>query len=1012
MTRNAPKIQRINDFVRKVLADFPVPTQIAAQLIRERVQPLTPLQLDPDTTVLTTLEYNTDNPNAAYTAVVIQSLSLTQAMISNAPAPPGGMLNTTGFSTTAPYFNVVSELPRLMDNRIPAMFNEEFIVSGWIPPRRYEALYLQSEPQVYDPSTQLEISPKAFRQIVHSSHFEHAYDDAITQFWSKHRENYNTLMRIAFTKAYLEQFQEFTLTVAERQLAARAACIGIDKDHDNLRLEDFLAPYRLDPNLTLRVLRIHNSESTDILTITDTRSQVSLLYIPGNSSPFHGFTNPAAMRKWLVEAARDATQRRMLTTHFDEDSVDSGLVYSGVEEALVGMVAYPEPATAPGLFNSLLHNNYWNPEQYINNPTYPALGSSPFEFTAQQIRVRMAKMAARSITSPLDTFKADTLDAMEKACILAIPVALAMGNALLAEFCFLTSGATEMVIGADDLLRGKPHAVQRIVFGALNALPVAVHGVAKGIKNLESLRPRLGLATRQDDGRISVTVIPDTPAAGSTESRIFSPRALPTGLQIIRINGDLFLTYKTPNELGFFELFVTAPGSPGTLQSTGLYAIQSTDLSWRRAGLAGGGAFRNAWQRLYTRLGGPEHSTVYSAYEMPPPARATLADMLTDTSSFSEHLEPLGSDAQPIRDTRKVFFEKRIKLSEDAKTFFANRPSSPMQPLLPRLNLNESQPSIIQKLLRACDGLVIGESHGAVASKAFLIDNMQLLASQGVKRLYFEHLLTDVHMPLIKAFYRSRNALMPEELKAYLNNIYPPLRDEHFSFVNIITKARDAGIKVQPLDCTASYTLRDLPDRADNLRQRMMNYFATEVIQWLQTSKPRPGKWVALVGDTHTNTYRGIPGIAELTGSIGLRIEDAAAGGHLGIEVDTGRTASLGIGKGEGTVKANLVLRVDKATLQRPAPTLPGPSLLQAQTPQTQLTKPGQFMLTPATATTTAHLHYRSRRGDVRGFRINQQGSRYFINAPGWAVDNKPFDSIQALVDALKNPLGLEQVGD
>ncbi|MGQ7858694.1 dermonecrotic toxin domain-containing protein [Pseudomonas sp. 32A] len=1010
MTTNGPQLQRINHFVRKVLADFPVPSQIAAQLIREHVQPLSQVEFDPDTTLLTTLEYNTDNPNTAFTAVVVQSMSLTEAMVCNAPLPPGGMVNTTGFSTTAPYFNIVSELPRLMDNRIPTMFNEEFIVAGWIPPRRYEALYLKSQPQVYNPSTQLEISPEAFRRIVHSSDFEQVYDEAITQFWNSHRENYNTLMRVAFTKAYLEQFQEFTLTVAERHLAARAAGIGINKDHGNLTLEDFQAPYRADPNLSLRLLRIHNSEATDILSITDTRSQVTLLYIPGNSSPFHGFNSPADMRKWLVETAKDATQRKALTNHFDEDVVDSGLIYSGVEEALVGMVVFPKAATSPGFFNSLLVNGYWDPEQYINNPMYPALGSNPFEFIARQIRMRLAKMAARSITSPLDTFKTDTLDALEKACILAIPVALAMGNALLAEFCFLTYGATEMVVGTDDLLRGKPQGKARIVFGALNALPVVAHGVAKGLKGLENLRPTLGPAVRQDAGRISVTAINETSGAGSTETRTLSPRINPNGMQTLRIHGDLYLTFKTPNESGFFELFVMAPNAPNSLQSTGLYAIQSADLKWRTAGLAGGGAFRNAWQRVYTLFGGPEHSTFYSAYEMPPLARETVSEMLTDTSSFSENLEPTGSGAQPIKDTRKLFFEKRTKLSEDATVFFANLPFSPMRPVLPRFSLNESQPSIIQKLLHASDGLVIGESHGALSSKAFLIDNMQLLASQGVKRIYFEHLLTDVHMPLLKAFYRTRSAVMPEELKGFLNNIYPPLRDQHYSFVNIVTKARDAGIKIQPIDCTVSYMLRDLPDTADNVRQRMMNYYATEVIQWTQTTKARPGKWVALVGDSHTNTYNGIPGIAELTGSIGLRIEDAAAGGHLGIEVDTGRTASLGIGKGEGTVKAHLVLRVDNATLQRPAQPVPGPSQPAAKTPQTQLTKPGQFMLTSATATTPAHVHYRSRRGDVRHFRIDQQGSRYAISAPGWAVDGKPFDSIQALVDEFKAPAGLEQV--
>ena len=40
MITNGPQLQRISHFVRKVLADFPVPSQIAAQLIRERVQPL------------------------------------------------------------------------------------------------------------------------------------------------------------------------------------------------------------------------------------------------------------------------------------------------------------------------------------------------------------------------------------------------------------------------------------------------------------------------------------------------------------------------------------------------------------------------------------------------------------------------------------------------------------------------------------------------------------------------------------------------------------------------------------------------------------------------------------------------------------------------------------------------------------------------------------------------------------------------------------------------------------
>lgn len=1004
MTSNTRQLQHINHFVRKVLADFPVPSAIAAQLLCEHLQPFTQEQLDPDTTFLTTLEYNLDNPDAPYTAVIVQSMSLTEAMICNAPHAPGGMINNTGFSTIAPYFNIVDELPRLMDNRIPQMFNEEFITSGWIPPRRYEALYRQSEPQVYDPTTQLEIAPAVLRKVIDSSNFEQTYDKAITQFWEEHRDNYTTLMRIAFAKAYLNQYEEFTLTEAERQLAARAAGIGVDRDASNLTLEDFQAPYSPDKNLSVRVLRIHQFDATDILTITDTQSQITLLYVPGNSSPIHGFNSPTDMRNALVKVAKDPTQRKALTNHFEPDSIDSGLIYSGVEEALIGMAMYPESSSPPGFFNSLLRNGYWDPEQYINNPMYPALRSNPFAFIARQIRSRIAKLAAKTVVSPLDTFKADTLDALDKACLLAIPVALTMGTALLAEFCFITSGLTGMAIGADDVLKDKPHAVERMVFGALNALPVVIHGISKGASSLEALRPVLGPATRAEEGQISVKVI--TQASAQTETRPLVAATSPSGLQTVRIQGETFLTYKSPNDWGSFELFVNNPEAPEKIQSTGLYAIQSADLQWRRAGLTGGGAFRNAWQRVYKLFGSTQQLSFFSAYQMPAPVRETVVQMLTDTSSFSEDFEPFGMDAQSISNARRLFFEKRSQLNQDSAIFFHHLPYSPLQPVLPRLSLNESQRSIIEKLLRASDGLVIGESHSAESSKAFLIDNMQILASQGVKRIYFEHLLTDVHIPMLKAFYRSKNTPMAEALTNFLNGIYPLPRNHYYSFTNVVTKAREAGIKIQPIDCTVSYILRDMRDSAGTLRQRMMNYYATEVIQWIQTSKRQPGKWVALVGDTHTNTFKDIPGLAELTGSIGLRIEDRTGTHPLGIEVDPGRTASLGLNKGEGTVKANLVLRVDPAALQHSMESQPGPSHSRVvKSAQALLTRPGQFMLTEAT-----HIDYRSRRGDLRSFRINSQEGRNSINVVGWPIDEKPFDSIEALVSELKTLPGLEQV--
>ncbi|NVZ83880.1 type III effector protein, HopAC1 family [Pseudomonas yamanorum] len=1013
MSTNTPQIQRTNHFIHKVLADFPVPGEIAANLIRERAQPFCSEELDPDNTLLTTIEYNTDNPDAPFTGAIVQSMTLTEALITNAPVAPGGLVNITEYSMTAPYFNIVPELPRLMDNRIPAVFNDEFITSGWIPPQRYEAIYLRSLPQVYGPDTQLDISPQTFRVAVQSSNFEEAYNNAILAFWDKHQENYKTLMRIAFIEAYLIQFEEFSLTVEERQLAARAAGVAVEKDFSNLTLEDMQAPYVPDAGISLRLLRIHNSEATDILTITDNQSQITLLYIPGNSSPFHGYTNPASMRAKVVSVAKDATQRKALTNHFDPDTIDSGLIYSGVEEALIGMSAFPGPAPASGLFNKLLPDAYWDPAQYINNPMYPPLSGDPFDYVTRQVKARISKLMASTIVSPLDTRKANTLDSLEKGCLLALPLALAMRSALLAEFCFLTQGLTEMAIGADDVLRDKPKGTERIIFGALNAMPVTIHGLTTQAASLNSLRRQLGKASRESNGniKVSITTTGSTPATDEGWAPAKLPPPAPTGLQTVKINGDPFLTYSTPNEGGFFELFMTDPVLPGKIQATGLYAIQSADRRWRRVGLSGGGAFRNGWQRIYRFFGGPDHSTFFNAYEMPAPLRDAVANMMSDNNSFSADFEPLGSRQQALRDTRNLFFEKRGKLAQDSTEFFNNRTLSPLRPVLPTFSLDESQTSIIHKLFGASDGLVVGETHGAVSSKAFLVDNMQELARVGVKRIYFEHLLTDIHTPLLKLFYRSRSARMPDELKNYLKGIYPPLRDSYYTFQNIVIKAREAGIKVQPIDCTVSYMIRDMPDTAGTLRQRMMNFYATEVIQWIQTTKRHPGKWIAFVGDSHTNNYRGVPGLAELTGSIGLRIEDVRPGLQQGIMADPGQTSSMGIGRGEATVKANFVLRVDTASLRRPAQETPGPShSLVLKTPETQLTKPAQFLLSAATPTTSAQILYRSRRGNIQTITINQTGALFSISVPGWSIDQKHFRSVQALVDALKARPGVEQV--
>jgi hypothetical protein len=45
-----------------------------------------------------------------------------------------------------------------------------------------------------------------------------------------------------------------------------------------------------------------------------------------------------------------------------------------------------------------------------------------------------------------------------------------------------------------------------------------------------------------------------------------------------------------------------------------------------------------------------------------------------------------------------------------------------------------------------------------------------------------------------------------------------------------------------------------------------MNYLAAEKIR----ARENRGKWISFVGSAHVNTYDGVPGLAELTGTLSI----------------------------------------------------------------------------------------------------------------------------------------------
>lgn len=376
---------------------------------------------------------------------------------------------------------------------------------------------------------------------------------------------------------------------------------------------------------------------------------------------------------------------------------------------------------------------------------------------------------------------------------------------------------------------------------------------------------------------------------------------------------------------------------------------------------------------------------ITSPYELPAQARADLknAALGYNDSLLDDTVGTVIGDS-----SYKTFKALRQQLHEAATRFYAEL-RLPVRPSIASLESSLPAPAFIERLFEEFRGLVIGESHADTGSKQWLIDNLQTLANKGVKTLYSEHLLTDFHQAALDNF--ARTSVMPRDLELYLRQLdsghmTDPL--QRYTFLNLVKEANRHGIRVQAIDCMASYRLAGMKAADPLARQKMMNYFAHSVIEADQAARG-PHNWVALVGNSHSNTFEGVAGVSELEGAVGLRAEDVAEGKSAGIEADPGKKLPDDMGKKEQLVKGDLRLQVET------------PWYLQS-TPEIEklLSRPGMYTLKKEPGST--FLVHRGRDNSIVRTLINAESERFFIERPAWpTLHEKRFASIEALLKAL-----------
>ncbi|MFJ2689997.1 dermonecrotic toxin domain-containing protein [Pseudomonas sp. NPDC087336] len=441
--------------------------------------------IDPQTAMLVTLDYNYKGHPArdgVQQGQVASSQSLLQALLLNHQAVGDGRFaeNAFGLYTppeTGPSVQIVQNV-------------DEFADHGSGNHQTYEGIYRRTIPQTYGPLTQISVRPADFKKWVWELDLQAVYKTYLDQAWPSDEVVVGTAScalrtsaKAAFVMTAWLQRHELRLSEKGLALAMQAAGLPVDQPWETLKIEQLQAPTRMPPKVKASRLKLYRYTATDIWVFRGAASDRVLVYIPGNSSPLHEFTDVSQLHQWVVKQGSAEDTKQALASHFTEDDRQDGTFHAGVLTALDGMAMYPKKhwlTNNAGFFNN---DGYWDPADYIGFDDQ-APETDPFA----QLVLAMKRAARNSATTIRDDAQVnrDNLSAVVEPIVQWVnlfgPLALFVPGG---EGVLALAGLIDAGYGLDQAINGdtadkRSQGITRTVFGVLNALPLFAEAASIG----------------------------------------------------------------------------------------------------------------------------------------------------------------------------------------------------------------------------------------------------------------------------------------------------------------------------------------------------------------------------------------------------------------------------------------------------------------------------------------------------------------------------------------------------
>ena len=851
-----------------------------------------------------------------------------------------------------------------------------------------------ADAEAFDERNEVRMLPAQVMSEFWSVDFKSRYHEKLKAFWRDFADHFRTMAKANFIASALEDRHAGWLSDEDLRSVLSAANV---EPYESPSLQTLQASAPASAEASVWTFDVIGYEASDILRIV-TAGGRQILYTPGDVQAFHAFATPEELHWWLLSQNNRPERRARFMGHFP-------------------LSAHGEADDNIGLFHGLdvLYTTWGaaNPG-VINQHSRHVLGD-PFTHLRDSIRTRMLADADLALHSNGDLRKQMWIGYLRSfsqlsGALAAIdwPIALAAVGA----------GIADMGLNIDQAVNGASTAQRKAgVIGAVTASIDVLFNSAflvggEAISESELLRP-------EPEGEPVPEV--DEPIDQFVETPGFEPESVypferKDGLASFETNmlldafepigeeGRMKGIYLTDQGETFIEIdgFAYAVRCINELKSWAIIDPENPFSFYRNMpvslnaagawepvtplGLSGGGKVLG---RMWPGRGvgvSPQTTTLPSPYEIPDALKPEVMDGAQYGGRFVDdrYRSPDFDKPDPYDEFKRI----RRNLRDDANAFF-NTLELPKRPEIPELPANAPLKSALKSLFKRSSGLVIGESHAGIGSKQFLIEQMPLLAKLKVKTLYMEHMLTDFHQADLDAF--SRTGTLSSQLEEYIKTLDKGHRTDptgKYTFMAVLKSAQENRVRIRAIDCMASYRVDGMEGAEQTLRQKVMNYYAKGVIDADQGARS-DGNWVALVGNSHANTYQGVPGIAELEGAVGLRIEDVRVAEPAGMTSDPGIETTDTVGRRAGRVQSDLRLQVLVA-----APRI-------ELSLENKLLRAGMFTLDDSDGQLT--LVHRSNEGLAVRTEIKREGKRVFIDRPKWQrVSGRRFETLGDLTSALE----------